>query len=72
VSQEEEHVASVGPTTFRTAENQHELRCGMCGEIYFVDSVTLDSVNTAVAQGLDNPFRCEDCEEEYDEAAYEG
>jgi hypothetical protein len=72
VSQEEEHAAAVGPTTFRTTENRHELRCGMCSEIYFVDAATFDSVSTAVQEGLDNPFLCEDCVEEYDELAYEG
>lgn len=72
VSPEEEHVARVGPTTFKTPENQHELRCGMCGEAYFVDSETFASVNAAIQEGLDNPFHCEDCEEEYDELAYEG
>ena len=72
VSPEEERAARVGPTTFKTEENRHELRCGMCGEIYFVDSETFDGVSVAVEAGLDNPFRCEDCEEEYDELAYEG
>ena len=72
VSQEEQHVVSVGPTMYRTAENQNELRCGMCGEVYFVNSETLYGVNTAVKEGLDNPFLCADCEEEYDELAYEG
>ena len=72
VSPVEGSAAPLGPTTFKTAEHQHELRCGMCGEIYFVDSETLDSVNTAVQAGLDNPFLCEDCEEAYDEVAFEG
>ena len=44
----------------------------MCGDVYFVNSETLEGVNTAVRAGLDNPFRCVDCEEEYDELAYEG
>ncbi len=69
---EKEHAARVGPTTYETVENRHVLRCGMCGEIYFVDSETLDGVNEAVQSGLDNPFLCEDCQEEYDELAYEG
>lgn len=70
LSSEEEHVVPVGPTMFRTAENQHDVRCGMCGEIYFVDSETHEGVNTAVQEGLDNPFLCDDCEQEYDELAH--
>ena len=72
VSDEEGHAASSWPTRFRTEENPYELRCGTCGEVYFVGLETLESVNTAAREGLDNPFLCEDCKEEYDELAYEG
>jgi hypothetical protein len=72
VSHEGEYAVSSGPTRLRTEVNAHELRCGVCGDVYFVNPETLEGVNTAVRAGLDNPFRCEDCEEEYDELAYEG
>lgn len=69
---EEKQGAVTGPTEYRIGGNQFELSCGMCGNVYFVDQSTADRVREAVEQGLDNPFRCEDCEEEYDEMAYEG
>jgi hypothetical protein len=69
---EEQPGAVAGPTGYRTGINQFELRCGMCGNLYFVDQPTAERVKTAIEQGLDDPFRCEDCEEEYDEMAYEG
>ena len=72
ISSEEEHVNITGPTTFKTAENQQELRCGMCGDIYFVDEETFRRVNRTAVEGLDNPFKCSDCEEEYDDLSYEG
>lgn len=72
VIHEEDYAAQSGPSKVRTEANPHELRCGMCGEVYFVSSETLEGVNTAVRAGLDNPFMCGDCEEEYDELAYDG
>jgi hypothetical protein len=68
----EERGLFIGPTLYRTALNRFELNCGMCGGVYFVDQATAERVHEAVRQGFDNPFRCEDCEEEYDEMAYEG
>ena len=61
-----------GPTSFKTPSNNFEARCGMCGVIRFVDEATLRSICAASELGLDNPFRCADCKEEYDELAYEG
>jgi hypothetical protein len=68
----EEQGLFMGPTTNRTGVNKFELSCGMCGDLYFVDQSTADRVRAAIRQGLDNPFRCGECEEEYDEMAYEG
>jgi hypothetical protein len=64
--------AAAGPTKYPTGANTREVRCGMCGDLYHVDASTFDQINAAVQQGLDNPFRCQDCEEEYDDLAYEG
>ncbi|HKS28675.1 MAG TPA: hypothetical protein VJS44_12690 [Pyrinomonadaceae bacterium] len=68
----EQRSAATGPTVYRTEANHVEISCGMCGNLFFVDKSTADSVREAIKQGLDNPFRCEDCKEEYDELAYEG
>jgi hypothetical protein len=68
----DQHIATYGPTVFKTERNQHEVRCGMCGRIIYVDEETFSFVADAVKGGLDNPFRCDYCQEEYDDLAYEG
>ena len=55
-----------------TDENQHEVRCGMCAKELFVDEDGYRLYMEAINSGLDNPFRCEVCNEEYDDLAYEG
>ena len=55
-----------GPTSFMTEQNEHEVRCGMCARAIYVDEETFHSGNEAIESGLDNPFRCETCAEEYD------
>jgi hypothetical protein len=52
--------------------SQHEVRCGMCGKTMFVDEETFWFVNDAIKAGLDVPFRCEKCKQEYDDLVYEG
>ncbi|HKY26762.1 MAG TPA: hypothetical protein VJM12_02325 [Pyrinomonadaceae bacterium] len=63
---------ATGPTSFMTERNEHEVRCGMCARAVYVDEETYQFVSDAIKSGLDNPFRCEICEEEYDDLAYEG
>ena len=60
------------PTSFRTEWNEHEVRCGMCAREFYIDEETFRSMSEAIESGLDNPFRCEICAEEYDDLAYEG
>jgi hypothetical protein len=55
-----------------TDENQHEVRCGMCARELYVDEESYRLYTEALISGLDNPFRCEVCTEEYDDLAYEG
>jgi hypothetical protein len=55
-----------------TDEKQHEVRCGMCARELYVDEVAYRSYAEALLSGLDNPFRCLVCAEEYDDLAYEG
>jgi len=61
-----------GPTSFMTERNEHEVRCGMCAREIYVDDETYSFANKAMESGLDNPFRCEVCAEEYDDLVYEG
>lgn len=64
--------ATHGPTVFKTERNGHEVRCGMCGKTIYVDEETFSFVSDAINAGFDDPFRCELCNEEYDDLAYEG
>lgn len=63
---------ATGPTSFKTGINEHEVRCGMCAREVFVDEETYRFVSDAIKSELDNPIRCEVCEEEYDDLAHEG
>lgn len=68
---EEQQGAIEGPTTYKTATNKYELHCGVCGGLYFVDEATLGEVSAAMdADPSENPFCCDDCEEEYEEDEY--
>lgn len=58
------------PTKFETERNTHQIRCGVCEDLYFVDETTYNRVRRALEfDPTDNPFSCDDCEEEYDEEA---
>ena len=59
-------------TSIMTDENQHEVRCGMCARELYVDEDAYQYYSEALVSGMDNPFRCEVCSEEYDDLAYEG
>jgi hypothetical protein len=63
---------AAGPTSFMTERNEHEVRCAMCARTVYVDEETFDFASEAIESGLDNPFRCEVCAEEYDDLVYEG
>lgn len=63
---------TMGPTSFMTERNEHEVRCGMCARPVYVDDQTYRNGSEAIESGLDNPYRCETCAEEYDDLVYEG
>lgn len=67
-----QELSTQGPTVFKTERNQHEVRCGMCGRIVYVEEETFSFVSDAIEAGLDNPFRCALCKVEYDDLVYEG
>jgi hypothetical protein len=68
----QQDLATLGPTVFKTERNQHEVRCGMCGRIIYVPEESFGFVRDAINAGLDDPFHCERCKEEYDDLYYEG
>lgn len=59
-------VLFVKPTTYRTVMNRYRLFCSTCGDLYFVDEETFCMATSAVQKGLDNPFRCDDCQEGFE------
>jgi len=59
-----------GPTTIRTGSNQSELLCGFCNRTYYVDEMTSNQTITALEEGLDNPFCCDECAAEYEELSH--
>jgi hypothetical protein len=63
---------TAGPGSFATERNEHEVRCAMCARSVYVDEATFRFANEAITSGLDNPYRCEICAEEYDDLAQEG
>lgn len=62
----------VTATATMTDEKQHEVRCGMCARELYVDDEGYRLYMEAINSGLDNPFRCDVCNEEYDDLVYEG
>ena len=62
----------IAAKSIMTDENQHEVRCGMCARELYVNEAAYRFYSEALISGLDNPFRCEVCSEEYDDLAYEG
>jgi hypothetical protein len=62
----------IAPSSTMTDEQQHEVRCGMCARELYVDDEGYRLYMEAIDSGLDNPFRCEVCNEEYDDLVYEG
>ena len=61
----------IGPTSFMTYRNRHEVRCGMCKRSFYVDDETYRYAGEVIISGLDDPYRCEGCAEEYDDLQYE-
>ena len=69
---DQNQTAPITATSIMTDENQHEVRCGMCARELYVDEDAYHYYSEALVSGMDNPFRCEVCSEEYDDLAYEG
>ena len=67
---QERHTAAAA--AIMTDTNQHEVRCGMCARELYADDENYRLYMAAINSGLDNPFRCEVCSEEYDDLSYEG
>ncbi len=53
----------------RTELHDHAVPCSICFATLYVDKETSDHISRAIEAGLDNPFICSECSEEYEEAA---
>ncbi|HEU4870938.1 MAG TPA: hypothetical protein VFT08_08820 [Pyrinomonadaceae bacterium] len=69
---DQSHQLPIVATSIMTEDKQHEVRCGMCARELYVDEDSHRLYSEALISGLDNPFRCEVCSEEYDDLAFEG
>jgi hypothetical protein len=61
----------VSISDYKTEQHQHEIICSVCCKTFFANKATHDNICRVIEQGLDNPFLCDDCQQEYDELAYE-
>jgi hypothetical protein len=70
INPEEQRNLVEAPTRYRKGPNQFELICGFCGGTYYVDEVTYRQALTAMEEGSENPFCCDDCESEYEDVSH--
>ena len=70
INPEEQHNLNEGPTRYKKGPNQFELICEFCGDTYYVEEVTFRQALTAMEEGIDNPFCCDECESDYEELSY--
>ncbi len=59
------------PTEVETDLNRYELPCNICGRLLYVDESTLERFESGIRSDLDNQFTCFECEQEYQDTAYE-
>ena len=57
-------------TRHPTDRHEFDVYCDMCGEVFFVDEITFEKISLALREGFDNPFICDDCQDELGETAY--
>src|SRR5437763_9848762 len=50
-----------------TEQNRFNMYCSTCHAPFYVDKGFYESIVTAMEEGLDNPFVCDDCQQEVDE-----
>ena len=58
--------SDVSITDYKTEVNTHELNCGGCNRVFYADKMTFDGITKAIQEGLDNPFMCDSCLEDYE------
>lgn len=57
-------------TEYPTERNRHAVFCGVCAQLFYIGEADYDRVRRDIEfDPTDSPFRCADCEAEYDEEA---
>lgn len=56
-------------STVPSADQAFPAICNTCGDTWYVSQSGSEEINRAVERGLENPFLCDDCREEYEELA---
>ncbi len=49
-----------------TVDNRFEINCSICNQLFYTDIDSIAQINRAVELGLDNPFVCDGCAENYE------
>lgn len=58
------------PTKHKKGANKWQLNCSLCGGSYYVDDVIFSQAMSAMRDGVENPFCCDDCQSEYEDIAH--
>lgn len=58
------------PTKHLTDQNKNKLHCSICGEVVYADDIVFRDVTRVIEETTENPFLCEECLIEYEEAAH--
>lgn len=59
-----------GPTKYAKGPNQFRLRCALCTAVYYFDDAAFRQALSAMAEGIENPFCCDECEAEQEEVSH--
>jgi hypothetical protein len=70
IDPEEQRDLVEGPTRYKKGPNEFQLICESCGGTAYVDEITFHQALRAMEEGSHNPFRCDECESEYEELAH--
>ena len=58
-------------SSFPTSENRYNLNCSSCHRSLYVNKEIYQRAVNAIEEGMDNPFICDDCQDEFAELEHE-
>ncbi|MER3430385.1 MAG: hypothetical protein C4325_03150 [Blastocatellia bacterium] len=58
------------PSSFETEENRFPIPCSVCGKDFYFDLETKNEIARVWKASGENPFVCDDCEADLEEAAF--